>query len=137
MAREFDHPSQSSMHAHEPGQCALVQAVAGDVEGLFRGVAETVHAVEIARSVEWKLNWILGVSGTGLAMGIAAFVWLFTQQQHAMADAVEAAGREAKTVVAEQWPSRATEVAREAVRLEREERAREDRARIGLTVTSR
>jgi hypothetical protein len=136
MRREFDSPS-AEIHAHAPGSCALVREVSSDVETLFKGVLENSHAVAVAKSVEWKLNWLLGVTGTALAFAVAAFVWLFTQQQHAMADAVTAAGREAKTVVVEQWPGRATEVAREAVRLEREERAKEERARIGLTVTSR
>lgn len=126
---------EGDINTHAPGQCALVQEVSGDVETLFKGVAETVHAVEIARSVEWKLNWILGVSGTGLGLAIGAFVWLFTQQQHALADAVTAAGREARTVAAELIPARcdarATEIAREAIRLDREERARE-----GLTVVA-
>jgi len=136
MRREFDSPS-AEIHAHAPGSCALVREVSSDVETLFKGVLENSHAVAVAKSVEWKLNWLLGVTGSGLLLAVAAFVWLFTQQQHAMSAAVEAAGREAKTVVAEQWPGRATDVAREAVRLERAERAREDTARAGLIVTAR
>jgi len=128
------HREEHRAHEHEPGQCALVQAVASDVETIYKGVAESTQAVQIAQSVEWKLNWILGVLGTGLCMGVAAFVWLFTQQQQAFASAVNAAGREARTVVAEQdrhFDARATDIAREAVRLDRAERARE-----GMTVVA-
>jgi hypothetical protein len=128
------HPG-SEIHAHEPGKCALVQEVASDVETLFKGVLENSHAVAVAKSVEWKLNWLLGVSGTGLVLAISAFVWLFTQQQHAMADAVTAAGREARTVTTELIPARcdarASEIAREAVRLERAAQAHD-----GFVVTA-
>lgn len=119
--------------------CALVQALEGDFQKLDdrqRATEEKARtAQELAGAANWKMNLLLGMTGALIAMATTAFVWLFTLSQKASADAVLLAGREARTVVAEQdrhFEAKATDIAAKAVRMDREDRARE-----GLTVSAR
>ena len=113
-------------HSHpDLSLAAHDQAVDADIETLFAGTAE---AVNIAKNADWKMNLLLGMTASIVALVIAVFAWLFTQLQTVGDKAVMNAGREARIAVGEQdrrFEERATEIAQRAVRLDREQRARE------------
>jgi hypothetical protein len=119
-------------HDHPPGKCALVQALDTDFEDLHKhtgqAIADATAAKEIAAHADWKMNLLLGMCGTMIVFAVGAFVWLFTQQQHATAAAVDAAQREAKIAVYEQdrhFEVKAEEIAQRAVQIEKDRAAHE------------
>jgi hypothetical protein len=85
-------------------------------------------AKTLVGSIESKLNLILYAFAGVVTMAIGAFVWLFSLQQTADKRATETAGREARIVVLEQdrhFEERAEAIAKRAVQLDREERAKD------------
>jgi hypothetical protein len=85
-------------------------------------------AKTLASSIDSKLNLILYTFAGVVTMAIGAFVWLFSLQQTTDKRATETASREARIVVLEQnqhFEERAEAIAQRAVRLDREERAKD------------
>ena len=109
----------------DANHCALVRALDGDVQTVFAGVAEVVIA---SKSTQANVRLLLGLFAGVVVVACAAFAWLFTHQQETDRRATDIAGREARMAVYEQdrhFEDKATEIAQRAVRLDREDRARE------------
>jgi hypothetical protein len=124
-----DNPQLIAPAPHAPGRCALVQALDGDFQSLHDNtVKATSEAKETAAAANWKMNLLLGMCGSMIVFAVAAFVWLFTQQQHANAAAADVAKTEARLAVVEadrHFETKAEQIAQRAVQIERDRAAHE------------